>query len=133
MERLGEFDNKVIIEQYNEPENKNVIWKDPEADEFKEYENGSWIKSRKIGSPNGGGGNEPLIVKGTTNSNNVFIPDNDQPSLNDAFIAFRAGRQVFAQVAGPVVALYNLVTKFAIDGSEAYFNDPNGNLVIWLS
>lgn len=52
MERLGEFDNKVIIEQNNEPENKNVIWKDPAADEFKEYEDGAWIKSRKIGTPN---------------------------------------------------------------------------------
>jgi len=55
MERLGEFDNKVIIEQYNEPENKNVIWKDPDENKYKEYVDGSWVESEKIATPGGGG------------------------------------------------------------------------------
>ena len=51
MQRLGELNNKVIIEQVYEPENKNVIWKDPINNVFKEYTNGTWVKSGNLDTP----------------------------------------------------------------------------------
>ena len=59
MQRLGEFDNKVIIEQHNEPENKHVIWKDPDENKYKEYVDGSWVESDKIATPGSGTDNFP--------------------------------------------------------------------------
>lgn len=45
MQRLGELNNKIIVEQKTAPENKYVIWKDPVEGIFKEYNNGAWVKS----------------------------------------------------------------------------------------
>lgn len=53
MQRLGELNNKVIVEQKYAPENKHVIWKDPGEDKFKEYKDGQWTESDQI-APAGG-------------------------------------------------------------------------------
>ena len=58
MKRLGEFNNKVIVEQEKTPENKYVIWKDPSDNTFKEWVDGSWVESPNIAAPGGGGGGD---------------------------------------------------------------------------
>ena len=53
MQRLGELNNKVIVEQKTAPENKHVIWKDPVEWKFKEFKDGSWEESEEISIPGG--------------------------------------------------------------------------------
>lgn len=58
MQRLGELNNKVIVEQKTAPENKYVIWKDPVENKFKEFKESGWVESDQI-SPAGGGSGFP--------------------------------------------------------------------------
>ena len=51
MQRLGNLNNKLIVESIYEPDNKNVIWKDTVNNEFKEYNGSGWVKSENIGAP----------------------------------------------------------------------------------
>lgn len=51
MQRLGELNNKVIVEQKTAPENKHVIWKDPIEGKFKEFKESGWVESEEISVP----------------------------------------------------------------------------------
>lgn len=51
MQRLGNLNNKLIVESIYEPDNKNVIWKDTVNNEFKEYNGSGWVKSENLDTP----------------------------------------------------------------------------------
>jgi len=119
MQRLGEFDNKVIIEQHNEPENKHVIWKDPDENKYKEYVDGSWVESDKIATPGGGGGGgdfpyEYAVFNGTITINpDDWDTTEDVPRLDMPICDANFESEAISMLAG--------------DGADIKFDDVSGS------
>lgn len=91
MQRLGELNNKVIIEQKTAPENKHVIWKDPVENKFKEFKESGWVESDKI-APAGGGSDFPYEYI-STDDIITFIVDND---ITDNYYTEKLGETTIA-------------------------------------
>lgn len=78
------------------------------------------------------GGNEPLIVEGTIGGGGTnFMPKEGAPSFDEAMAAFLSGRPVFAIYTGGAGDTKSMFTMIAGGGTEFYFSDENGSIVIW--